>query len=607
MELELIDWLFIAGFFVLSLVIGLAVSRKSGASSTEYFLSGRNMPWWLLGISMVATTFSADTPNLVANIVRSTGVFGNWVWWASLLTGMLTVFVYAKLWRRSGVVTDVEFYEMRYSGRPAAFLRGFRALYLGVFFNVMIMANVSLAAIKIGSVMLGLAPWETLLIASTVTVIYSSLGGLRGVMITDFVQFFIAIVGSFAAAYYLLDLPQVGGLDGLLSHPSLEGKLSVLPDFAQTEWTDLLPMFVVPLLVQWWAAWYPGAEPGGGGYVVQRVLSAKNEKHAMGATLLFNAAHYALRPWPWILVGLASMIVFPNLDSIQAAFPNVEAHLIGDDLAYPAMLTYLPSGLLGLVVASLIAAFMSTISTQLNWGSSYIVNDFYKRFIKPEASEKELVMVGRLTTVGLMVLSALMALALEDALGAFQILMQIGAGTGLIYLLRWFWWRINAMTEIVGMVASFVMALLLEIVLPQWFGVKFEAHVSMLIGVGVTTACWLAATFMTEPTDEVTLRNFVRIIQPGGNGWNPIDQAAEADGEILRPDRKQGQLNLEILCMVIGTLTIYSALFAAGFWIYGDYTFGGILTVVAAIGTFVLFKVWGRLQARDENEVKETA
>ena len=380
MQLSTLDWSIIAGFFIVSLIIGIITSRKAGSSSAEFFLSGRNMPWWLLGISMVATTFSADTPNLVTDIVRKNGVSGNWVWWAFLLTGMLTVFVYSKLWRRSGVLTDLEFYEIRYGGKSAAFLRGFRALYLGVFFNVMIMATVCLAAIKIGGVMLGLSPLQTLAIASVVTVLYSSLGGLRGVIITDFFQFVLAMIGTIWAANVLLDLPQVGGLDALLAHKEVASLTNFLPDFSDTE--SLIPLLIIPLAVQWWSVWYPGAEPGGGGYIAQRMLAAKDEQNAMGATLLFNISHYALRPWPWIIIALCSVVVFPNLESIQAAFPHIDPSIVNDDLAYPAMLTFLPAGLLGLVIASLVAAFMSTISTHLNWGSSYVVNDFYQRFVK---------------------------------------------------------------------------------------------------------------------------------------------------------------------------------------------------------------------------------
>ena len=462
MTLSTLDWGIIILFFALTLVIGIVVSRKAGTSTTEFFLSGRNMPWWLLGISMVATTFSADTPNLVTDIVRKNGVSGNWVWWAFLLTGMLTVFVYAKLWRKSGVVTDLEFYELRYSGKGAAFLRGFRALYLGVFFNIMIMASVCLAAIKIGSVLLGFTAIETLVIASTITVLYSSLGGLKGVVITDFFQFILAMGATFWATYYIIDLPQIGTLENLLTHPNVVPKLDFIPDFQQRE--VFITLFILPIAVQWWSVWYPGAEPGGGGYIAQRMLSAKDEKNAVWATLLFNFAHYALRPWPWILIALASLIIFPDIQSIQLAFPNIDPSIVKDDLAYPAMMTFLPAGLIGLIVASLIAAFMSTISSHLNWGSSYVVYDFYQRFVKPDASEKELVKIGRLSTVVLMIASALFALLLSNALEAFQILLQIGAGTGLLFIMRWFWYRINAYSEVTAMTVSFILALYFKLI-----------------------------------------------------------------------------------------------------------------------------------------------
>jgi SSS family solute:Na+ symporter len=470
-ELSTLDYTLIITFFAITLFIGIYVSKQSGKSSAEYFLSGKNMPWWLLGISMVATTFSTDTPNFVTDIVRKDGVSANWMWWSFLITGLLTVFVYAKLWRKSNVNTDIEFYELRYGGKPARFLRGFRALYLGLLFNVFAMAGVTLAAIKIGSIMLGLEPWETILYAGTVTVIFSALGGFKGVVYTDFILFFTAMAGAIGAAYYLVNLPEIGGLDALLLHENVADKLSILPDFNDKE--ALITLLIIPLAVQWWSSWYPGAEPGGGGYIAQRMLAAKDENHAIGATFFFNIMHYALRPWPWILVALASLVVFPDIASIQDAFPNISEDKLGHDLAYSAMLTKLPSGLLGLVLASLIAAYMSTISTHLNWGSSYIVNDFYKQQIKKDASEKELVLVGRISTVVLMILSALFALYLQNAKQLFDIIIMFGAGTGLIFILRWFWWRINAWSEISAMIVSGIVSLLFSsktIGGHAWFG-----------------------------------------------------------------------------------------------------------------------------------------
>src|SRR5210317_1146305 len=460
MQIATFDWLIIFLFFVISLGIGIYVSKKSSYSSSEYFLSGRNMPWWLLGLSMVATTFSTDTPNLVTDIVRTNGVSGNWVWWAFLITGLLTVFVYAKLWRKSNVNTDLEFYELRYGGKPASFLRKFRAIYLGIIFNVITMSAVTLAAIKIGGIMLGLEPWQTVVTAGLVTVTFSAIGGFKGVVYTDLILFFVAMGGAIGAAYYLVNLPEVGGIESLLAHENVASKIAILPDFGNRE--ALITLLIIPLAVQWWSSWYPGAEPGGGGYIAQRMLAAKDENHAIGATFFFNIMHYALRPWPWILVALASLVVYPDIASIQAAFPNVEAGKLGHDLAYSAMLTKLPAGLLGLVLASLGAAYMSTLSTHLNWGASYIVNDVYRLNFGKNSSEKHLVLVGRIATVLLMVFSALFALVLQNALQLFDIILMFGAGTGLIFILRWFWWRINAWSELSAMVSSGIISILLN-------------------------------------------------------------------------------------------------------------------------------------------------
>lgn len=593
MTLSTLDWGIIILFFVLTLVIGLLVSRKAGTSSTEFFLSGRNMPWWLLGISMVATTFSADTPNLVTDTVRKNGVSGNWVWWAFLLTGMLTVFVYAKLWRKSGVVTDLEFYELRYSGKGAAFLRGFRALYLGVFFNIMIMASVCLAAIKIGSVLLGFTAVETLIIASTITVLYSSLGGLKGVVITDFFQFILAMGATFWATYYIIDLPQIGSLDALLTHPNVIPKLDFIPDFQQRE--VFITLFILPIAIQWWSVWYPGAEPGGGGYIAQRMLSAKDEKNAVWATLLFNFAHYALRPWPWILIALASLIIFPDLQSLQAAFPDIDPSIVKDDLAYPAMMTFLPAGLIGLIVASLIAAFMSTISSHLNWGSSYVVYDFYQRFVKPEASEKELVRVGRWSTLILMIASALFALLLSNALEAFQILLQIGAGTGLLFIMRWFWYRINAYSEITAMTVSFVLALYFKLIHTKLGFDPIADDIQLVLGVAITTLSWVVVTLVTSPSDKKTLNEFYKITQPGGPGWNKVVAEAEADGVDLITEKRAWNVPTGILCMVVGSVGIYGALFSTGYFIYGEYKEGSILLAVTLLSFIILRKLMKKL------------
>ena len=588
MTLTTLDYSFIIGFFTISILIGVWVSRKSGENSTEFFLSGRNMPWWLLGMSMVATTFSTDTPNLVTDIVRQNGVSGNWVWWAFLITGMLTVFVYARLWRKSGVATDIEFYELRYGGKPARFLRAFRAIYLGLIFNVLSMSAVSLAAIKIGEVMLGLSPLATIGIAALVTVIFSTLGGFRGVIYTDFLLFFVAMIGAISAAVVAVNHPDVGGLSNLLANEAIQSKISILPDFNDTE--TLIAVLIIPLAVQWWSSWYPGAEPGGGGYIAQRMLAAKDENHAIGATFFFNILHYALRPWPWILVALASMVVFPDLESIKAAFPNISEGKLGHDLAYPAMLTFLPAGLLGLVLASLIAAYMSTISTHLNWGSSYIINDVYKRFVKPEATEKELVRMGRISTVIMMILGAALALYLTNAVQIFNIIIMFGAGTGLIFILRWFWWRINAWSEIAAMIISGIVSIAFEFggmypaSMPGW--AKFPTVVL------ITTIVWLATTFLTSPESKATLRSFYKHIQPGGPGWQKVVSEAQADGEEIVTHTGKWTVPSGIMAMLAGIMLVYSTLFATGYWLYGKTTTAIILTVVAIGAALLLRNLW---------------
>lgn len=593
MILSALDIVIVLSFFAFSLAIGIIVSKRAGKSSSDFFLSGRQMPWWLLGVSMVATTFSTDTPNLVTDIVRQNGVSGNWVWWSFLLTGTLTTFVYAKLWRRSEVITDIEFYELRYSGKSAAFLRGFRTIYLGVFFNIIIMASVTLAAIKIGGVMLNLTPLQTVTIAAVVTVCYSMLGGLTGVLITDFFQFIIAMFGAVMAAKIALSQPTVGGLAGLLSHPDVSGKLSMLPDFSDTK--VAMAVFVIPLTVQWWSVWYPGSEPGGGGYLVQRMLAAKDEKNAIWATLFFNIAHYALRPWPWIIVALCSIIVYPDLASLQSAFPHIPESIVKNDIAYPAMLTLLPSGLLGMVLASLIAAYMSTISTHLNWGSSYIVNDFYKRFVNPTASEKKLVLVGRLSTMVLMVAACCLAPLLENAGKAFYILMQIGAGTGLLFILRWFWWRINAFSEIAAMVSSIIVAIYLEVIHPFLGLAELDATARLLIGVAITSISWITVTLLTKPSNKQVLVDFYIKTQPGGPGWKCIKDKITSTKQADISDASW-EVPTGILCMLIASIGIYSGLFATGYWIYSNTVPAIILTFICLICIFSLIKLWGKLK-----------
>jgi len=582
MQLQWIDWVVVAVYGVVTLVIGLVFTKRAGRSLEQYFLSGRKLPWWLLGTSMVATTFSTDTPNLVTDLVRSGGVSMNWLWWAFLITGMLTVFFYAKLWRRSGALTDINFYELRYSGAPAAFLRGFRAIYLGVFFNVMIMATVTLAAIKIAGVLLGLDAYATVVLAALITAVYSTTAGLWGVVMTDLLLFVLAMIGSIVAAYYAVTQPSVGGLDGLVSNPLVKDKLSLLPDFSDR--AAVVAVLIVPLAVQWWSTWYPGSEPGGGGYLAQRMLAARNERQAMAATLWFNIAHYAVRPWPWILVALASLIVYPELSDIQARLPHVDPSIIRHDLAYPAMLVFVPHGLLGLVVASLAAAYMSTISTHLNWGASYVVDDVYRRFIRPDASESHYVNVGRVVTCGLMVLAALLALWLDHAMQAFQILLQIGAGTGLIFLLRWYWWRINAWGEIAAMLISFLIAVYLHFGHARLGFASIEPTSALVIGVMVTTFGWLAVTFLTPPTDRAVLQSFYDRIRPAPAGWrSAVDTSGRKDAG--------GDVAAAFLAWFLGCVAVYAALFATGYLLYGRLEIGLICGAIAIASAYALGRV----------------
>ena len=591
-NLHAIDYAVLALFFLSTLYIGWRAMRKAGKDSSEFFLSGRSAPWWLLGFSLVATTFAADTPNLVTDIVRNNGVAGNWAWWAFLPTGMTTVFIFARLWRKLGVMTDIEFYETRYSGASGAFVRGFRTLYLGLCVNTLIMANVTLAIIKIFGVMLGFTQLQTLLISGTVTVLFTMIGGFSAVLWADFVLFIIAMAGSIAAAVVAVNLPEVGGLHALFSNEAVASKLSFLPDFHDP--TAVVTLLVVPLAVQWWSAWYPGAEPGGGSYTAQRMLAAKTPGHAVGATLFFNFCHYAVRPWPWILVALASIIVFPTLDSLAAAFPNVDK--VADDMAYPAMMTLLPPGIFGIVVASLFAAYMSTIATHLNLGSSYMVNDFYKRFVNKDASEKKLVLWGRVWTVIFMILSCYVAVYLKSALGAFQIILSIGAGTGLLFLLRWFWWRLNAYSEIAAMCFALPIACFFQFHKFPEDSLLANPSIQLVASVALTTVGWLVVTFLTPPDDKETLREFVRKTRAGGPGWKKVYDDAAKDGVELIGAKDRWSVPLGILCSVVGCVAIYSALFCVGAFLYGEIVFGAILLAVAIVGSFLIFRCWRKMQ-----------
>jgi Na+/proline symporter len=564
-----IDWLIVVLTIALTFLPALLMARRAGRSTAEFFTSGRSAPWWLIGVSMVATTFSTDTPNLVTNLVREKGVANNWQWWAFLLTGMATVFFYARMWRRSEVLTDLEFYEIRYAGRAATFVRGFRAIYLGLFFNCVIIASVNLAAGKIANVMLGWPMGKTLLICAFINVAFAATSGLWGVLVTDFIQFGIAMAGSVSAAYFALQQPEVGGLAGLVSRLD-PGTLRLLPDFG--DWGLTLSVLVIPLTVQWWSVWYPGAEPGGGSYIAQRMLAARSERDAMAGTLFFNVAHYALRSWPWIIVALSSLLVYPNLADIARTFPYVDSRLIGHDMAYPAMLRFLPAGFMGLMISGMLAAYVSTISTQLNWGTSYLVHDLYRRFLRPGAAERHYVTAGRVTTVLLMALAAAFTFALDSARETFDLLLSIGAGTGLLYLLRWFWWRINAWSEITAMASSFLIAVAFFIARKS--GVIIPSHVSLLVTVAATTAVWIAVTLATRPAERSALVRFYRLVRPAGPGWAPI--AREAGPLAASPDR----LSESLLGWVLGCVFVYAALFGAGSFLFGK-TGPGLLWAAA--------------------------
>jgi Na+/proline symporter len=584
MQLASIDWVVIAICLAAAFAPAVFFARRASKGTAEFFASGRSAPWWLIGTSMVATTFSTDTPNLVTDFVRTNGVSQNWEWWAFLLTGMMTVFFYARMWRRSGVLTDLEFYELRYSGRSAAFVRGFRAVYLGLFFNCAIMASVTLAAVKIANVMLGWSRLQTVIICGVICVVFSAMAGLWGVLASDMIQFAIAMVGVFAAAYVALSQPEVGGLAGLVAKVD-PSTLRLLPDFSN--WGLTLSVLIIPLTIQWWSVWYPGAEPGGGSYIAQRMLAAKDEKNAMAATLWFNIAHYALRPWPWIIVALCSILVFPNLADIQTALPHVSDDLIGNDLAYPAMLTLLPAGLLGLLVASLLSAYVSTMSTHLNWGCSYLVHDLYRRFLRPDASEHHLVWLSRVMTAVLMVVSGATVFLLSTAGEAFHLLLSIGAGTGLIYLLRWFWWRINAWSEIAAMASSFTIALALFVA--RKTGLDLSSHAALVWSVALTTVVWVVVTFLTKPADTETLRRFYRKVRPAGRGWAKVVGPEEADGP-------RDNLSLAFLGWVFGCTFVYSGLFGAGALLYGHPLQGTVCLIVTAgagLGlAWVVPKIW---------------
>ncbi len=598
MRLYFLDWLIVLASLLICFVPALFFGKRAGRNTSEFFVSGRAVPWWLAGLSMVATTFSSDTPNLVTDIVRRQGVAGNWVWWAFALTGMATVFLYARLWRRSEVMTDLELYEIRYSGKAASVVRGFRSVYLGLFFNCFTIAIVNLAACKIANVLFGLPRWQTLMAVGLLNVLFAAQSGLWGVLVIDMVQFFLKMTAVIAAAYFALK--QVGGLEGLvhrLSGPMLsaDGKttlhyLDIFPDFAGN-WDLALAVFVMPITVQWWATWYPGAEPGGGSFIAQRMLASKSEKDALGAVLFFNLAHYVLRPWPWIIVGLCSLVVYPQLSDIQAAFPNLDPKLLGHDIAYPAMLKFLPIGFVGLMVGGLIAANSSTLLTLLNWGASYLVHDFYQRFIRRGASEKHYVFAGRIATVLLFVASSGMVYLMDTAKGSFDIILQIGAGTGLLYLLRWFWWRINAWCEVVAMISSFAISVIL-LILRRQYHFEMSTHYALLITVAVTTACWLLTAYLAPETERRTLVQFYKKVRPFGPGWRVIQEEA---GLTDAKGTTRENVPLALLGWSVGCAAVWSSLFAVGTLLYGRFVAASLLMVVALLSSLALFRIINRL------------
>lgn len=610
MHLQLIDWVIVAVSLLICFVPALFFGKRAGQSTSEFFVSGRAVPWWLAGLSMVATTFSSDTPNLVTDIVRRNGVAGNWVWWAFVLTGVSTVFFYARLWRRSGVMTDLEFYEIRYSGKAAGVVRGFRAVYLGLLFNCMIMATVNLAACKIAGVLFGFERWQTLAFVGALNVVFATHSGLWGVLVIDMIQFFIKMTAVIAAAYFAVSLPQVGGMSGLITKlsatpgPNGINYLNILPDFTNN-WDIAVAVFVMPIAVQWWAVWYPGAEPGGGSYIAQRMLASKSERDALGAVLFFNVAHYVLRPWPWIITALASIIVYPNLSDIQAAFPNLDPTLIGHDIAFPAMLKFMPVGFIGLMVGGLIAANSSTILTHLNWGASYLVHDFYRQFMKKDASEKHYVMVGRLATILLFVLSSALVFVLDSAKDAFDVILQIGAGTGLLYLVRWFWWRVNAWCEVAAMVSSFAISLALLILAKN--GIHFSTHVALLMTIAFTTVCWVTTAFVGPTTDRQVLIDFYTKVRPFGPGWKKVQKDAGLVDGWGGPRAAGDNIPLALLGWVAGCTMIWSALFTVGNFLYGRTSTATFLLATFVVSGSALVYVVQRLWSGSKAEADADA
>jgi Na+/proline symporter len=566
MVLTTLDWIIVGVYFVASAAIGLWYSGRGGRSVNEFFLTGRSLPWWLAGTSMVATTFAADTPLAVAGLVARNGIAGNWIWWSAAFGSMLTVFFFARLWRRAGILTDVEFAELRYTGRPAALLRGFRALYLGLPINCVVMGWVNLAMAKILSITLGWDQLTAVLISLAITGIYSALSGLWGVVVTDFAQFVFAMTGTIALAWFALQLPAIGGLSGLIAQVP-PGTLQFVPSFpgggVDAVGVVALPLasFLTYVCVQWWASWYPGQEPGGGGYVAQRMMSAKDERHSLFATLWFTVAHYCVRPWPWIIVGLVSVVLYPTITDKEAGYVMV-------------MRDHLPSGWRGLLLGAFFAAYMSTIATQLNWGTSYIVNDFYRRFVRRGDSEAHYVWVSRVTTLLLMVLSGVVTFYLESIRQAWEFVLESGAGIGLVLILRWYWWRVNAWSEITAMIAAAIAYAAIKTTTSLVF------PYSLLAVVAITTVSWLVVTMLTSPEPEEHLVAFYRRTRPDGPGWKPIAARAGVSAA--------GGLGWLFVDWAAGVVLVYATLFGLGHALLGSALIAAACAAAAALAIAVI-------------------
>ena len=581
MTLTTFDWLVIAAYFLFNLGIGIYYARRAGGNTNEFFLSGRDVPWWLAGTSMVATTFAADTPLAVTGLVARNGIAGNWLWWNFVMSGMMTVFLYARLWRRAGVLTDVEFAELRYSGRPAAFLRGFRALYLGVPINCIILGWVNLAMIKILRITLGVSELQATYILVGMllfTAFYTALSGLWGVLVTDLFQF--ALKMGMVILLAVLAVNAVGGIDALkmkiaaidASSGQSGSRLTFFPEL-DSVWMPAITLFVY-LSVNWWASWYPGAEPGGGGYIAQRIFSAKDERHGLLATLWFNIAHYALRPWPWILTALASLVLYPELADKESGYIRT----LMDPNVFPPYLR-------GFMLAAFAAAYMSTIGTQLNWGASYIINDFYRRFVARAASERHYVIASQVVTLLLMAISIVVTLNLGSIAGAWKLLLVTGAGTGTVLLLRWFWWRINAWSEVSAMAIAAAVSLYLQIVL-KWDSDKpRDFAYLMLVTTGITTLGWLAVTMLTAAETPDTLVRFYRRVRPEGPGWKWV--AAKAGETAGHAD---GSLAGQFLNWTLGCVLIYASLFGIGKLVFKEWGTGMILAAVAVVAAMLISK-----------------